>query len=100
MASQRLRATSNDLPVLARLLGFFAPVRQTSFLLCFCFKLVRMNHQTWEVAGGVVLFLIIIGLRIAREYERGVIFRLGRYAGIRGPGLYWIIPFGIERSSI
>jgi regulator of protease activity HflC (stomatin/prohibitin superfamily) len=49
---------------------------------------------------AVVVFLIISGLRIAREYERGVIFRLGRYAGIRGPGLYWIIPLGIERSMI
>ncbi len=53
-----------------------------------------------KVAVGAILFLIIIGLRIAREYERGVIFRLGRYVGIRGPGLYWIIPFGIERSLI
>src|SRR5438445_7582309 len=53
-----------------------------------------------KIVIGAVLFLIIIGLRIAREYERGVIFRLGRYVGIRGPGLYWIIPLGIERSII
>jgi regulator of protease activity HflC (stomatin/prohibitin superfamily) len=49
---------------------------------------------------GAIAFLIITGLRIAREYERGVIFRLGRYVGIRGPGLYWIIPLGFERSII
>ncbi len=30
--------------------------------------------------------------------ERGVIFRLGRYKGLRGPGLYWIIPLNFERS--
>jgi regulator of protease activity HflC (stomatin/prohibitin superfamily) len=53
-----------------------------------------------KIVVGAILFLIITGLRIAREYERGVIFRLGRYAGIRGPGLYWIIPLGIERSMI
>src|SRR2546430_17679837 len=53
-----------------------------------------------RIAIGAVLFLLITGLRIAREYERGVIFRLGRYVGIRGPGLYWIIPLGIERSII
>ena len=52
------------------------------------------------ILSAVVVFLIISGLRIAREYERGVIFRLGRYVGIRGPGLYWIIPLGIERSLI
>jgi regulator of protease activity HflC (stomatin/prohibitin superfamily) len=59
-----------------------------------------MDHPIFAVALGAFLFLIITGLRIAREYERGVIFRLGRYAGIRGPGLYWIIPLGIERSVI
>jgi regulator of protease activity HflC (stomatin/prohibitin superfamily) len=53
-----------------------------------------------KIVIGVIIFLIITGLRIAREYERGVIFRLGRYVGIRGPGLYWIIPLGIERSII
>src|SRR5437879_10351440 len=50
---------------------------------------------------AVVVVLIIIGLsglRIAQEYQRGVVFRLGRYVGLRGPGLYWIIPLGIERS--
>ncbi|HJT05915.1 MAG TPA: SPFH domain-containing protein [Stellaceae bacterium] len=40
---------------------------------------------------------IIAGFRIAQEYERGVVFRLGRLRGVRGPGLYWIIPL-IERQ--
>ncbi len=46
----------------------------------------------------VLILVAISGLRIAQEYERGVIFRLGRFKGLRGPGLYWIIPLGIERS--
>src|SRR5271170_1023641 len=46
----------------------------------------------------VVVVVGLSGLRIAQEYERGVIFRLGRFAGTRGPGLYWIIPLGIESS--
>src|SRR5262245_10424395 len=45
-----------------------------------------------------VFFLVLSGFRIAQEYQRGVVFRLGRYAGLRGPGLYWIIPLGIERA--
>jgi regulator of protease activity HflC (stomatin/prohibitin superfamily) len=45
-----------------------------------------------------LVVIIISGLRVAQEYERGVIFRLGRYKGLRGPGLYWIIPLGVERS--
>jgi regulator of protease activity HflC (stomatin/prohibitin superfamily) len=36
-------------------------------------------------------------LRVLREYERGVVFRLGRLTAARGPGLIALIPFGIER---
>ena len=38
------------------------------------------------------LVFILAGFRIAQEYERSVVFRLGRLRGVRGPGLYWIIP--------
>jgi len=31
--------------------------------------------------------------RVAKQWERGVVLRLGRYVGLRGPGLFWIIPF-------
>ena len=45
----------------------------------------------------VIVFLIIIsGLKILYEYERGVIFRLGRIVGVRGPGFIIVIPF-LER---
>ncbi|HEX75239.1 MAG TPA: slipin family protein [Dehalococcoidia bacterium] len=44
----------------------------------------------------VVFILLSAAIRIVNEYERGVIFRLGRYVGIRGPGFILLIPF-IER---
>jgi regulator of protease activity HflC (stomatin/prohibitin superfamily) len=44
----------------------------------------------------LILFVLANSLRILREYERGVIFRLGRFVGVRGPGLIILIPF-IER---
>ena len=43
-----------------------------------------------------VLFVLANALRVLREYERGVVFRLGRYVGTRGPGLIILVPF-IER---
>ena len=46
----------------------------------------------------VIVFLLLSGVRVAQEYQRGVIFRLGRFTGLRGPGLYWIIPLQIERA--
>jgi regulator of protease activity HflC (stomatin/prohibitin superfamily) len=39
-----------------------------------------------------VLFILLNAIRILREYERGVIFRLGRVVGIKGPGLILLIP--------
>jgi regulator of protease activity HflC (stomatin/prohibitin superfamily) len=45
----------------------------------------------------IVLVIASAAIKIAQEYERGVIFRLGKYTGVRGPGLYVIIPF-VERS--
>jgi regulator of protease activity HflC (stomatin/prohibitin superfamily) len=51
------------------------------------------------IAIILALFFIIIlaaSIRIVNEYERGVVFRLGRYVGVRGPGLVLLIPF-IER---
>ena len=47
----------------------------------------------------VFLFIFFSGFRIAREYERGVVFRLGRYTGLRGPGLFWLIPLGVENET-
>lgn len=47
----------------------------------------------------VVLAVILIsGLRIAQEYQRAIVFRLGRFQSVKGPGLYWLIPF-IERQQ-
>ena len=45
---------------------------------------------------AIVIALAFLGVRVLPEYERGVIFRLGRYAGVRTAGLRWIIP-GIDR---
>src|SRR6266852_4913258 len=48
----------------------------------------------------LVLFVIFVsGLRVAREYQRAVVFRLGRFTGQRGPGLFWLIPLGIENET-
>ena len=48
------------------------------------------------VVGIAVLFLVVLAsasIKVVQEYERGVIFRLGRLVGAKGPGLFFIIPF-------
>jgi regulator of protease activity HflC (stomatin/prohibitin superfamily) len=48
------------------------------------------------VAAIVVIMLVGSAVRILKEYERGVVFRLGRFLAVRGPGLIFLIP-GFDR---
>ncbi len=51
--------------------------------------------MAFEWLIGIVFFVVLVlasAIKIVREYERGVIFRLGRLVGARGPGLFFIIP--------
>lgn len=49
-----------------------------------------------STAGGLLLLTLVVflgsAIKIVQEYERGVIFRLGRLVGAKGPGLFFIIP--------
>ncbi len=47
---------------------------------------------------GFLVAIFIAGVRILAEYERGVVFRFGRYHGVREAGLRWIIP-GVDRME-
>jgi regulator of protease activity HflC (stomatin/prohibitin superfamily) len=49
-----------------------------------------LHDYAWVIV--VVVVFILSGLRVAQEYERGVIFTLGRFSGVKGPGLYWLFP--------
>ena len=48
--------------------------------------------QGYAVVLFILIFLIASAVRVLREYERGVIFRLGRLVGAKGPGLFLLIP--------
>ena len=52
-----------------------------------------MNPILIGVIVVVVLILLPMSIKIVKEYERGVVFRLGRLVGAKGPGLVFIIPF-------
>src|SRR5882724_7260367 len=59
---------------------------------------IAKGSEPMFIAIAVVLAILLSGLRIAQEYQRGVVFRLGRHTRLRGPGIYWIIPLGVERT--
>src|SRR5213075_1325580 len=51
---------------------------------------------SYVILGILVLFLLVSSLKsfgINQEYQRGVLFRLGRLGNMKGPGWYWLIPF-------
>ncbi|MBM3357709.1 MAG: slipin family protein [Candidatus Rokubacteria bacterium] len=55
----------------------------------------------WDIGAGgfitlIVILIVVSALRILREYERGVIFQLGRFWKVKGPGLIIVIP-GIQQ---
>ncbi len=60
---------------------------------------VLMNQRladAWVIvyaAGMLILAVILlVSIKIARQWEKAVVLRLGKYRGLRGPGLFWIIP--------
>src|SRR5438309_4113898 len=50
------------------------------------------------VIAALVGFVLMQSPKIAQQWERGVVLRLGRFVGLRGPGLFWIVPF-VDRVS-
>jgi regulator of protease activity HflC (stomatin/prohibitin superfamily) len=51
-----------------------------------------LNHP-WPVIVGVVAGVVLMqSPKVANQWERAVVLRLGRYVGLRGPGLFWIVP--------
>ena len=59
--------------------------------------------RTQEPAPPIIIMLVGIVImqspKIAQQWERGVVLRLGRFVGLRGPGLFWIVPFVDSVSS-
>jgi regulator of protease activity HflC (stomatin/prohibitin superfamily) len=60
----------------------------------------------WRTSGSPIPLIVMIGVgvllmqapRIALQWERAVVLRLGRFVALRGPGLFWIVPF-VDRVS-
>jgi len=48
----------------------------------------------WPVFVGLAIgFTLMQAPKVAKQWERAVVLRLGRYVGLRGPGIFWIVPF-------
>ena len=53
---------------------------------------VLTNNPLGAVIGALMGLILALSPRVAKQWERAVVLRLGRYVGLRGPGLFWVMP--------
>ena len=61
--------------------------------------LMAIGNPIPLVAMVVVGIVLMQSPRVAQQWERAIVLRLGRFVGLRGPGLFWIVPFTESVSS-
>ena len=49
-------------------------------------------NPAFAIVGALVGLLLALSPKVAKQWEKAVVLRLGRYVGLRGPGLFWIVP--------
>ena len=54
---------------------------------------VLAENPVGVIAGAIIGLLVAMSPKIAKQWERAVVLRLGKYTGLKGPGLFWIVPF-------
>jgi regulator of protease activity HflC (stomatin/prohibitin superfamily) len=59
---------------------------------------IATNSPLPVIAGAVFGFISACSPKVAQQWERGVVLRLGKYNGLKGPGLFWVIP-GFDQVS-
>jgi regulator of protease activity HflC (stomatin/prohibitin superfamily) len=81
-----------------------APAREARVnFIAFLLLVVPLGVGVWATASDKTPWPIFVGIavgftlmqspKVAKQWERAVVLRLGKYVGLRGPGLFWIVPF-------
>src|SRR5256885_5302667 len=53
---------------------------------------VMFANPLGVIAGLILGFILAQAPKVSKQWEKAVVLRLGRYVGLRGPGLFWIMP--------
>jgi regulator of protease activity HflC (stomatin/prohibitin superfamily) len=53
---------------------------------------VASGSLLWMIAGVVLGIIVAMSAQVVPQWERAVVLRLGKFTGLRGPGLFWIVP--------
>jgi len=76
-------------------------VAVTAFVLCVlvgALLTVTMHQSVPLIVGALLGVYLLFAIKVIRQWEKVALLRLGRYAGLRGPGLFHIVPI-IETLS-
>jgi regulator of protease activity HflC (stomatin/prohibitin superfamily) len=62
--------------------------------LVMCIALVHFDIIHWSVTamGGIIFLILAASIRIADQWEKAVVLRMGKFLGLKGPGIFFIIP--------
>src|SRR2546423_9176078 len=94
MANIQLVETRSNLPAPnAPRINFVAAVAFLAPVLLGVLATVVTFNPAGAILGVLLGLFLAQAPEIARQWERAVILRLGKYVGLRGPGLFWIVPF-------
>ncbi|MBV8184594.1 MAG: slipin family protein [Hyphomicrobiales bacterium] len=61
---------------------------------------MMFGYVAYLLLALVVIVFLLASIRILREYQRGVVFTLGRFSGVKGPGLIILIPFAQQMVKV
>ncbi|MGB8768689.1 MAG: slipin family protein [Candidatus Korobacteraceae bacterium] len=70
-------------------------VAVTAFVLCFgagALLAAIMRHPAPLIVGGLLGVYLLVAIKVVRQWEKVALLRLGRYVGLRGPGIFHIVP--------
>lgn len=80
-----------------------SPVAVAGFLVCIAAGGIGSavtKQPAYSVTGAVLGIYVLFAIKVVRQWEKAVMLRLGRYVGLRGPGLFFIIPIVENLSTI
>ena len=92
IAARRLEGAPGRGPNVIALTVLLAPIVVGLILT------VLTDQPAPAIAGLIIGVVAMQSPKIAQQWERGVVLRLGRFVGLRGPGLFWVLPF-VDRVS-
>ena len=76
-------------------IGQISGIGRLMFIICLLAGAVvaaATHHTAWIIVGAALGIYLMFAIKVVRQWEKVAVLRLGRYVGLRGPGLFHIVP--------